>query len=365
VRFIDRAGFDGLLAELRARGYRLIGPAVRDGVIVLDEIDGAIDLPVGVHEEQEAGRYRTEPAGAGRIFGFAHGPDSAKRFLFPAREVTQATTRTGRSLTVVPPEDDGPPLAFVGLRSCDLHAVLVQDRVLMPDPGYRRRRTAAFFVGVNCAEPGATCFCVSTGTGPRCTVGFDLALTELDGGFLMETGTPLGGDVLAAIPSRPAAEAEVAEAAAVSKGAEASMGRRLETDGLRELLYRNRTASRWASLAERCLACGNCTAVCPTCFCTDVVDTADLTGKAATRTREWASCFSAEFGHTAGGDVRTGRDARYRQWLTHKFGSWIDQFGTSGCVGCGRCITWCPVGIDVTKELAAIRAGEGLAEVGS
>jgi sulfhydrogenase subunit beta (sulfur reductase) len=367
MRFIDRKGFDGLLKELAGRGYELIGPTVRDGAIVFDRIAGTDDLPQGVGAEQGPGTYRLRAGDTRHTFGFAHGPDSAIRFLFPAREVLSQATREDGHLRTESVEPEGHRYAFVGLRSCDLHAIQIQDRVFLggavTDSRYGQRRRDAFFVGVNCEEPGGTCFCASTDTGPGCTVGFDLALTELDDGFVVEAGTVEGGDVLTSVGSREATEQEEKDAANVSLRAAEKMGRELDTSDMPGLLYRNREHPRWKSIADACLACGNCTAVCPTCFCHDVVDSTDLLSTTATRTREWASCFSEEFGHTAGHDVRTTREARYRQWLAHKFASWIDQFGTSGCVGCGRCITWCPIGIDITKEIAAIRETDGLVEV--
>ena len=359
VRFIDREAFAPLLAELEARRYELIGPTVRDGTIVLDAIEGPGDLPRGVAEIQGAGTYRLEDRGDDRLFGFAHGPHSAKQFLFPPVEVVAEAERVDGRLRVEEPVREQPKYAFIGLRSCDLHAMAIQDRVLLSDPSYRARREAAFVVAVNCSEPGATCFCRSTGTGPRCGEGFDLALTELVSGFLVEVGTARGGEVLEAVGSAAARPEQESEARRIWSDAGARMGRRVDTAGLRDLLYRNRENAEWRAIADVCPACGNCTAVCPTCFCHDVVDATDITGGQATRTRTWASCFSQEFSHTAGGDVRTSREARYRQWLTHKFAGWIEQFGTSGCVGCGRCITWCPVGIDITRELEAIRSSDG------
>ena len=358
MRYLDRAGFAGLLGSLVDTGYALIGPTVRDGAIVLEEIDGAAELPAGVGEEQSPGVYRLTHRTDGRLFDWAHGPDAAKRFLFPPRELL-ATVRRNGGMSVEQPEEER-PYAFVGLRSCDLHAIAVQDRVFMDlDPAYRRRREQAVFVGVNCALPGSTCFCVSMATGPRCTVGFDLALTELEDGFVVEVGTPRGEELLEAAETRPATDEEVSEVGWIAEEAADRMGRELDTSDMPELLYGNRQHPRWKDVAERCLACANCTSVCPTCFCHDVVDGVNLTGDVATRTREWASCFSQEYSWAAGESVRLSRDSRYRQWLTHKFASWIDQYGTSGCVGCGRCITWCPVGIDVTEEIAAIRATDG------
>ncbi len=133
------------------------------------------------------------------------------------------------------------------------------------------------------------------------------------------------------------------------------MGRSMDTSGIKELLYRNLDHPCWENVASRCLTCANCTMVCPTCFCAAVEDTTDLTGERAERWRRWDSCFTMDFSYIAGGSVRSSPKARYRQWMTHKLASWIDQFGTSGCVGCGRCITWCPVGIDITEEVRAIR----------
>ncbi|KAB2855001.1 MAG: sulfite reductase subunit A, partial [Bauldia sp.] len=135
-----------------------------------------------------------------------------------------------------------------------------------------------------------------------------------------------------------------------------NQGRAMEAAGIRELLYDNYEHRRWDEVSERCLTCGNCTMVCPTCFCTTVEDSTDLTGAEADRTRRWDSCFTIDFSYVHGGSVRASARSRYRQWMTHKLATWIDQFGTSGCVGCGRCITWCPVAIDITEEVAAIRA---------
>ncbi len=363
MRRMAREGMAALLDELSRRGYELVGPTVRDGVVVFDRIAAPGDLAQGVVDEQGPGSYRLTEGAGSVLFGTTCGPESAKRFLFPPREPLLTIRRKEGRLSVEDAPVAAPPVAIVGLRSCDLHAVEIQDAVFLGhhvDPRYQARRTAAFLVGVDCARAGATCFCASMETGPTCTVGFDIALTELSSGeFLVRAGTPAGHDVLAALATVEAAEEDLAEASAAHERTVRSMGRRVETEGLRDLLYRNLEHPRWHEVAEACLACGNCTAVCPTCFCHDVVDVPSLTGDVATRDREWASCFSLEYSHLSGHDVRPSRDARYRQWLTHKFAGWIDQFGTSGCVGCGRCITWCPVGIDVTAELGAIRASDG------
>jgi sulfhydrogenase subunit beta (sulfur reductase) len=371
VRFetsvIEPSGLDALVDSLRARGYRVLGPTTRDGAIVYDDLASASDLPIGWTESQEAATYRLERRDDEARFGFAVGPHSWKQFLLPARvRLWQARRNGDGELEVEEEALDETPLAFIGVRSCELHAISIQDRVFLEgsyvERDYAARRNDDFVVAVNCFEPGGTCFCVSMGTGPKAEAGYDLALTEiLDGEhrLLVEVGTERGADVLGELPRRPAAELDLAAAAAAVDGAAARMGRQLESGDLRDLLQRNLEHPRWDEVAERCLTCGNCTMVCPTCFCTTVEDTSDLAGESAERVRLWDSCYSVDYSNIHGGAVRPTGRSRYRQWLTHKFGTWHDQFGTSGCVGCGRCITWCPVGIDVTEELGAIRATDG------
>ena len=361
MRYIDREGFAALLGLLRERGFTLVGPTVRDGAIVLDEIEGVDDLPRGVREEHEPGWYRLKGFDDQHLFRWAHGPDSGKRFLFTPRETIQTATRDREGVVTIEPA----PLpdvryAFVGLRACDLAAMEVQDRVFMvADPLYRARRDNSFTIGINCELPGSTCFCSSMGTGPRCTGGFDVALTELDDGFTVEVGTKEGEEALAPLGAREATGPEVSASLAVSTEASRRITSLVDTEELPELLVRNRDNPRWDQVADRCLTCTSCTMVCPTCFCHDIKEEVSLGGDTAVRSREWASCFGQDFTHMSFGEIRVTAKSRYRQWLTHKFSSWVDQFGTSGCVGCGRCITWCPVGIDVTFELAAIRASDG------
>jgi sulfhydrogenase subunit beta (sulfur reductase) len=366
---IERNGLDELFAALRDRGFQLIGPTVRDGAIVYDEIGSCDDLPEGWNDEQDGGTYRLRRRDDPALFGYAVGPQSWKRFLHPPELKLWRARRSAEGEIEFSEEADSPPsYAFIGVRSCELHAIAIQDRVLMegeyPDPFYRARREGAFIVAVNCTVAGGTCFCVSMETGPRAEAGFDLALTEVieDGRhyFVCEAGTARGGELMAQLPASPieAAEAEAAEAGIGRAAAE--QGRSMETAGIKELLYENYEHPRWDEVSERCLTCGNCTMVCPTCFCTTVEDTGDLALETAERTRVWDSCFTIDFSYVHGGSVRRSARSRYRQWMTHKLATWIDQFGTSGCVGCGRCITWCPVAIDITEEVAAIRATDGM-----
>ena len=356
-----------LLGVLRARGYRVLGPTVRDGAIVCDELDSAAALPIGWTDRQEAGSYRLERRSDEARFGYAVGPHSWKKYLFPPRvRLWRAQRETG---AVEEEPADETPLAFIGVRACELDAIEIQDRVFLGglhvDRDYASRRDGDFLVAVNCFEPGGTCFCRSMGTGPKVDVGHDIVLTELLDGehrFLAEAGTERGAELLAELPHRPAVDDDLAAATASTDDAAQRMGRTMEVGDLRDLLARNLEHPRWDDVAERCLTCGNCTLVCPTCFCSAVDDATDIPGAEAERWRVWDTCFSVDYAFIHGGAIRPSGRSRYRQWMTHKLGTWHDQFGSSGCVGCGRCITWCPVGIDITEEVAAIRATEEAAD---
>jgi sulfhydrogenase subunit beta (sulfur reductase) len=349
---------------LAHRGYRVIGPIVREGAIIYDTVAVLDDLPIGWTDQQNAGRYRLQRRADMALFGYAVGPHSWKRFLHPPVERLWQARREGDGFAVIENEEAAEPLAFIGVRACELRAIAIQDRVFLAgeylDKSYKIRRDQAFIVAVNCGQAGGTCFCASMDAGPKVDAGFDLALTELieEGRhvFLVEVGSAAGMDLVKGLPHRAATEEEIATAERVVARTKGQMGRTLNTEGLKELLQANPSHPRWDEVADRCLACGNCTMVCPTCFCATVDDATDLSGTTAERVRRWDSCFTLDFSYLHGGNVRNSTRSRYRQWMTHKLAHWFDQFGTSGCVGCGRCITWCPVGIDITEEAAAIRA---------
>jgi len=363
---IEPEGVDALLEALREAGYRVVGPTVRDGAIVYEDLASAAELPIGWTDTQEAGRYRLERRDDEARFGYAVGPHSWKQFLLPPKIRLWSAERRDGSFEIAEETPEDAPLAMIGVRSCELHGIAIQDRVLITgkysDHDYVARRDGAFIVAANCYEPAGTCFCVSMGTGPKAEANFDLALTEIleDGHrFLVEIGSERGAEMLAALPRRAAAQVDLDAATRAVDRATERMGRSLDTTDIRDLLAGNLEHERWDEVASRCLTCGNCTLVCPTCFCTSIEDVTDLTGERSERTRSWDSCFSMDHSFIHGGSIRPTGRSRYRQWLTHKFGTWWDQFDTSGCIGCGRCITWCPVGIDVTEELAAIRATDG------
>lgn len=362
---------DELIQILRRRGYTVVGPHVRDGAIVLDELHDAGSLPVGWTDEQEAGTYRLHRSDRPTLFGYAVGPQSPRRYLAPPRRTLWTAVRVDGSFEIEAPVESAPAYAFVGVRACELAAIGVQDRVLRdgpyPDPGYTNARDAAFFVGVNCGHAVATCFCGSMGTGPQVTTGHDLAITELliddRHDLLVEVGSSRGAEVLSdladAVDHHQPEAADLDWAKRVVAETTVQMTRRIDPAAARDALIANLEHPRWDDVAERCLSCTNCTLVCPTCFCSAVEDVGSLDGQQASRVQRWDSCFT--LGHSelhGAGSVRGDTRARYRQWLTHKLSTWWDQFDVSGCVGCGRCIAWCPAAIDITAEVAAISGGE-------
>lgn len=357
--------FDLLFTLLANLNYTVVGPTLDNGTISYAEIERASDLPIGWTDVQEAGTYRVQRRDDDAYFGYQMGPQTLRRFLSPPQQTLLTIEHDETGLSFHPEPSSDRKYAFVGVRACDLAALEIQDKVLagpmFTDRRYVEARTRSLTIGVNCSEAGATCFCASMGTGPRCTSGFDLVVTEVMAPgrheFMIDAGTDLGREVLDDLNGRAMTVADDAEVDGIIEGATRAMGRSMPADETHDLLTRNLNHAMWDSIGERCLSCANCTLVCPTCFCSTTQDTTDLMGTAV-RQQRWDSCFSLDFTNLHGHPVRQSPASRYRQWMTHKLAYWYDQFGSSGCIGCGRCITWCPVGIDITQEIAQLRKDE-------
>jgi sulfhydrogenase subunit beta (sulfur reductase) len=360
---IDVEGLDAVLSVLKAEGYRTVGPIVKSDALAYDDINSAQDFPRGYTDEQKAGQYRLRKTDTDGYFNFVVGPQSLKNLFHKPRAVLCEVTQKNGQVTFVSAVTPQQKLAVIGARPCEIAAMLVQDKIFSGgeyrDPRYLSHRQDAFIVTVNCTRPGGTCFCASMDTGPKAAAGFDLALTELVGEsasqFVVDVGSERGSEILAKVPHRQAGSHDTDAADKLIAKAAQQMGLKLNVENVKSLLQDNHDHAQWKDVESRCMSCGNCTFVCPTCFCSAVEDVSDLDGHAAKRVRRWESCFSRDFTYIHGGYVRQSGASRYRHWLTHKLANWHDQFGCSGCVGCGRCITWCPVGISIIDEVQAIR----------
>ncbi|HTY58942.1 MAG TPA: 4Fe-4S dicluster domain-containing protein, partial [Bacteroidota bacterium] len=333
MHIIESTGLHTLLEGLVSRGYALIGPTVRSGAIVYDAIRSVDDLPRGYGDEQEPSHYTLKKREDDMIFGFAVGPVSWKKFLYPPQVTTFRATRAGKGFTITPGGGEArPKMAFIGVRPCELSAIAIQDKVFTGgeyiDRAYKAARDSAFIVTVNCTVTSGNCFCASMGTGPGAAGGYDIALTEVLEGprhyFVAASGSPRGEEVLGGLTLKDASGAETKAGADAVARAAASQTKRMNTQDLPRMLKDNFEHPRWDDVAKRCLACTNCTMVCPTCFCSTVEDATDLSGMHAERKRKWDSCFTMDFTKVAGGNVRPSTRARYRQWMTHKLSNWMD-----------------------------------------
>ncbi len=339
---IEKGVLEDILINLRNQGYEAVGPTVKDGSVVYSPLASMQDLPRGYTSEQD--------------------PHTWKQFFFPPRSelsVFQRDAQRPNRWTVEPRQVRPPAYALIGVRPCEVAAIQIQDRVFLrddvKDPIYRSRRERAFIMVANCTHPGGTCFCVSMDSGPKAKEGFDLSVTELEDMFLVGIGSETGRMVVADLAWEPASAFLVQAAQRRLDAAQAQMGRSLSNvQKISEKLLMRLDHPRYDDVAERCISCGNCTQVCPTCFCWDVQEINQLDGKLVRRERVWDSCFNPEYSYVFGGNSRPSTRVRYRQWITHKLASWKQQFGTLGCVGCGRCITWCPAKIDITVEAEAL-----------
>ncbi len=338
-----------LFNALRLRGHRVIAPKLEDGVIRLKEVSSFDEIPYGWEDIQAPGKYSVREGGK----HFRHGPDAPKRILYPSR---LELFRIRPDWSVEYPKERFPPTALFAIKPCDLASISVMDRVQggVGDPYYLALREKLVIIVENCVEPGATCFCSTMGTGPEARDGFDVAYTRLDDDLVVfRPGSDLGVELLSELSLEPATDEVLRKYYDVLRSASLRARAPFELERLPDELELGLNSPVFKEVAERCFGCAGCNMVCPTCFCFDVIDEPELDG-GAVRVRVWDGCFSYTYAEVAGGNFRKDLWARYRHWVLHKFAYWVRQFGVFGCVGCGRCITWCPAGIDLREIIRGV-----------
>ena len=354
--FLPHSQLQSFIDLLWRKSYEVIGPHVSQNTIEYLPLHQVDELPFAYRDKQEPGRYHLVKTSHERYFAWANGAQALKPMTFKASQTLwQAHKNANQELEFSTPSSPLLNTAVIGVRACDLAALAIQDQHFLQgdyvDPFYQSQRQHLFLVAVNCSHPASTCFCASTGDGPHVEKNADIVLTELDDGFVVEITSQTAKDIMSELLHEPAQAQHWQQKSQQLQQACQAQTRSISKKAHVQISNKNKSQV-WETLGRQCLACGNCTAVCPTCFCHQQQTEADLSNTLISQLRLWDSCFNADHSYFHGTVVRAETKFRYRQWLTHKFSTWVEQFARSGCVGCGRCISWCPVGIDVTAVIA-------------
>ncbi|ABO48689.1 4Fe-4S ferredoxin, iron-sulfur binding domain protein [Desulforamulus reducens MI-1] len=322
------------LLDKLANEYRVIAPVEKEGLVQFAAIQKGEEAKLDYMNAKKPG----------------------KEILFPQSEELYSYTVDAEGVRMQDNVDPKATIVF-GMRPCDVKSMVLLDNVFKNDQYedvyYLTRRANTLIVGLGCNEPSATCFCSSMSCGPFAKEGSDIFLTDIGEAYVVEGISEKGKELLAKLG--------LAEASAEAKGQAAKLQEETKADGsvniegLAEKLGGMFEHPYWDSLYEKCLGCGACTYLCPTCHCFDIADEAtDCNG---CRVRNWDACMFPLFTlHGSGHNPRPGGKARWRQRLMHKFNYFVERYNATACVGCGRCIKNCPVNLDIRQVLADVRA---------
>jgi sulfhydrogenase subunit beta (sulfur reductase) len=265
-----------------------------------------------------------------------------KKYLLPYKEKMFSFER-GKMREEIPEEK----LALFGLHICDINAIARLDMVLWNDPAYKARRENMLIIGVSCT-PNDKCFCKSVHANVLPNI-CDVFLMQHEKDYIAYSLTEKGRKLLTSFLFEPT-NIEIKEIKV-----EYNEQKHIDIHRVGERILKDYENPVWAETAKRCLGCANCTVVCPLCYCYDVVDNTYVHTDEGERVRCWDSCLLLNFARVAGGhNFRKDLKARYRNVYTHKFRTFVDEFGVPSCVGCGRCITFCPAGIDMRETLGKL-----------
>jgi sulfhydrogenase subunit beta (sulfur reductase) len=283
-----------------------------------------------------------------------------KKYFLPPRETLCAFQRkAGYTPTS---EDLDKKIVLFGVHPCDIYGLNILDDVFagkFPDPYYRNRRDNVAIIGIDCT-PDEHCFCRSM-RADFVDHGFDLFLYDIGRYYLTFVGTARGDDMVLAAGSlfEPVAREDIDEYKARSESKRKAYRLDVEIRDLPEIFEMEYHAEIWEELGKRCLSCGNCSMVCPTCYCYDVVDEVELGSRDGKRARLWDSCLFSSHALVAGGEnFRKSRASRIKFRFYHKQRGFVAEYGRPSCIGCGRCIEACPVNIDIIEVLNMLRGAE-------
>ncbi len=238
------------------------------------------------------------------------------------------------------------PRIIFGIRPCDVHALQLLDTVFnaegAQDPYWLAKREKTTIITLGCEQPCSTCFCTSVGGSPFDRRGSDLLLTDMGDHYALEAITDRGKALVQSMPSASADQTD--DVNKVQSKAEASLPKTFDSTGIRDKLYQLFSSNYWEKMQQSCLGCGVCTYLCPTCFCFDIVDEKQR----SQRVRNWDTCMFRVYTQEASGhNPRPTKLERTRQRIMHKYAYWLDNINEIGCTGCGRCVRYCPVNLDI------------------
>jgi ferredoxin len=322
-----------LLAKLS--GYDVYAPVLVEGSVSFQKIEK------GMHPAMEYRQAQRPP----------------KSVFFPQTEKMFDLVREGqRFVDIKEAATENKPIAVLGIRPCDARAAAMLDKVFgwdYDDPYYQDKRNRATVIALACTlpkMPHANCFCTSIGGNPASTEGVDVLLTEINDSYLVESVTDKGNKLVEAAGPifTEAGDTDMQQAAKAKQNAEAAIVKKMNLDGVKEALQNCFESDYWKEFSDRCLGCGICTLLCPTCHCFDISDV--ISHGKGRRERTWDSCqFEYYSVHASGHNPRPAKKHRQRNRIYHKFLYMDENLGVIGCVGCGRCTARCPVNIDIVE----------------
>ncbi|MBT4835845.1 MAG: 4Fe-4S dicluster domain-containing protein [Methylococcales bacterium] len=361
--FLPRARLNDLFQSLLDHGYRIMAPVVRDDSILYQQINSADALPHGIIDDRHNGSYQIAQAKTPRCFAWSNPQQSLKSFVFSPVEILWKSFYKDNELVFQAIKAEAQPTVIFGVKGCDIAGLQLLDQHFYhkktPDTHYQQRRDNLILFGINCFRSGSQCFCTNTGDGPNISSPSDCIMSELDEGYIIHhVNSPLT-EIIDTLQLKLATTAQQQQATYESSQAALSQQQKLP-EITANSVFEQWSHPVWNDIADTCLGCGNCTTVCPSCFCHQESSDVSIDLTESSQTRSWDSCFTTQHSYLHGFYIRPERSQRYRQWLSHKFSGWQSQFGRIGCTGCGRCATYCPVGIDPTQVLQTLfkRRGE-------